>query len=244
MKAWCEIAAAVSVCISTSCVSAADVRAYIIAKTNGDAAADSSCVMACLSDMNMAYSQVGLVFNLVECQVVASNELYIVDYTNAASRAALCNYATGTGGIELYFAGEIVSSQVRAFHTKRGIVAGPDATPRDVSHEVGHACGWKDVYESHSGTSLAIEGRPRKEWMPDDWSPYYPRSITQAAIIRRLLMYGRSGEGHADIPAGDVHGLWYIYIFDANTRTWSRDWRVSLAPVGAWNGMNRNPQSE
>lgn len=167
--------------------SAADVRAYVIARTNGDVAAAPSRVTACISDMNTVYSQVGLAFNLAECAIVTSNELYVVDYTNAASRAALCNYATNTGGIELYFVGEIVSSQARAFHTRRGIVVGPDATPRDVSHEVGHACGWKDIYESHVGTALSVEGRPRQEWMPDDWSPYYPRTMTQAEIIQRLL---------------------------------------------------------
>jgi len=239
-----KIAVAFALCMLMSCASAVDVRAYVIAKTNGDVASSPSHVIACISDMNMVYSQVGLSFNLVECSVVISNELYVVDYTNAPSRTALCNYVTSTGGLELYFVGEIASSQVRAFYTKRGIVVGPDATPRDVSHEVGHACGWKDIYESHSGTSLAVEGRPIQEWMPDDWSPFYPRNMTQASIIQMLLMYGRSGEGHVDIPAGDVRGLWYINVFDHATHRWTRDWRISLAPVSSWHGMNRNPQSE
>ena len=235
---------ALGLCLTALNALAADVRAYVIARTNGDVAAAPSRVTACISDMNMVYSQVGLAFNLVECAVVTSNELYVVDYTNAASRIALCNYATNTGCIELYFVGEIASSQVRAFHTMRGIVVGPDATPRDVSHEVGHACGWKDIYESHSGTALSVDGRPRKEWLPDDWSPYYPRTITQAGIIQRLLMYGRSGDGHIDIPAGEVQGLWYTNVFNQATHSWTRDWRISLAPVSAWHGMNRNPQSE
>lgn len=240
-----RLASAVLVlCLTTLNASAAVVRAYVMARTNGEVAAPPSRVTACISDINMVYSQVGLDFILVECTVVTSNELFIVDYTNAASRVALCNYATNTGGIELYFVGEIASSQVRAFHTKRGIVVGPDATPRDVSHEVGHACGWKDIYESHSGTTLSVEGRPKQAWMPNDWSPYYPRNITQAEIIQRLLMYGRSGDGHLDIPAGEVHGLWYTNVFNHATHSWTRDWRISLAPASAWHGMNRNPQSE
>ncbi len=244
MTARCSVTAVLILCLTALNTEAADVRAYVIARTNGEVAAVPSRVAACISDMNMVYSQVGLAFNLVECAVVTSNELYVVDYTNAASRVALCNYATNTGGIELYFVGEIASSQARAFHTKRGIVVGPDATPRDVSHEVGHACGWKDVYESHSGTDLSVEGRPRQEWMPDDWSPFYPRTMTQAEIIQKLLMYGRSGDGHIDIPAGDVRGLWYINVFNHATHSWTRDWRISLAPVSAWHGMNRDPQNE
>ena len=244
MTAARQIAAIVGLCLPALCAPAADVRAYVIAKTNGEVAAYPDRVAACLSDMNMVYAQAGLGFNLVGCSVVVSNELYVVDYTNAASRVALCNYAKNTGGIELYFVGEIASSQVHAFHTRRGIVVGPDATPRDVSHDVGHACGWKDIYEAHSGTSLAVEGSPRQEWIPDDWSSYYPRNITQADIIQRLLMYGRSGDGHLDIPAGAVRGLWYTNVFNHVTHTWSRDWRISLAPVSAWHGMNRSPQSE
>ena len=244
MKASQALVAALLVSMVSLRAFAVDVRAYIVARTNGDMTADATRVAACLDDMNFVYSQVGVEFNLRECSIVTSNELYVVDYTNAASHVALCNYAKNTGGIELYFVGEIVSSHARAFQTKRGIVVGPDATPRDVSHEIGHACGWKDIYESHVGTSLAVEGHARKVWLPDDWSPYYPRGIAQVAIIHRLLMYGRSGDTHIDIPGGNIHGLWYTNVFNQATHAWTRDWRVSLAPVSAWHGMNRNPQSE
>lgn len=242
---WCRIILATLLAtVPVALTSAVDVRAYVIAKTNGEIAANTTRVEECIADMNEVFAQIGLGFVLCQCSIVTSNELWVVDYTNAASRVSLCNYATNTGGLELYFVGEIASSQVRAFHTKRGIVIGPYASSRDVTHEIGHACGWKDIYETHSSTSLAVEGQAKMVWLPNDWSSYYPRGITQAEIIRRLLMYGRSGAGHIDIPAGDIHGLWYVYILDQNTRDWIRDWRVSLAPLGASRGMNRNPRSE
>lgn len=43
---------------------------------------------------------------------------------------------------------------------------------------------------------------------------------------------------------GNIHGLWYTNVFNQATHAWTRDWRVSLTPVSAWHGMNRNPQSE
>ena len=223
---------------------AVDVRAYVIAKTSGEVAADMSRVEACIDDMNFVYAQVGLRFDLRECSLVFSNELYVVVRTNTTSWTALCDYAQNTGGIELYFVGEIAGAHVNAFCTKGGIVIGPDATPRDVSHEIGHACGWKDIYEAHAGTDLAVSGRATEERLQEDWSPYYPRGITQAEIIHRLLMYGRTGDGHVAIPRGDVYGLWYVNVWNPGVRTWSRDWRLSAVPVSAWHGMNRNPASE
>ena len=66
-----------------------------------------------------------------------------------------------------------------------------------------------------------------------------------AASRERMINIGKAlKSGHVDIPAGEVRGLWYTNVFNQATHSWTRDWRISLAPVSAWHGMNMNPQSE
>lgn len=226
-----------------ACVCAVDIYAYAIADTKAGEVASASKVAGCVSDLNLIYSQIGVPFTLASYSVVTNDAFYRVVYTNAHTWTALCDYTNNTGGIELYFVGEI-DGQATAFHTKKGIVVGPNATARTVSHEVGHAFGWKDIYVNHGETSLVVEGPPSKERLPVEWSPFYPRGTMQADVIPRLLMYGRSSETKADIPGGDIYGLWYVNRRDASTGRWTRDWRLSLAPVGAFGESTRLTLSE
>ena len=216
-----------------ACVCAMDIFAYAVADTKAGEVASVSKVAGCVSDLNLIYSQIGVPFALASYAVVTNDAFYRVVYTNAHTWTALCDFTNNTGGVELYFVGEI-DGPAAAFYTKKGIVVGPEATPRTVSHEIGHAFGWKDIYVNHGGTALAVEGRPSKERMPVEWSPFYPRGTTQADLVQKLLMYGRPSETKADIPGGDIYGLWYVNRKDASTGRWVRDWRLSLAPVGAF----------
>ena len=92
---WCRIIlAALLATVPVALTSAVDVRAYVIAKTNGEIAANTTRVEECIADMNEVFAQIGLGFVVCQCSIVTSNELWVVDYTNAASRVSLCNYAT------------------------------------------------------------------------------------------------------------------------------------------------------
>lgn len=222
---------------------AVDVHAYIIADGDGVPSSSPSFVADCVVDLNLVYSQIGVPFVLASCAIITNEAFSTVVYTNAQSWIPLCDYATNTGGIELYYVGRIIG-QATAFYTKKGIVVGPEATPRTVSHEIGHAFGWKDIYVNHGGTALAVEGPPSEERMPVEWSPFYPRGTTQADLVQKLLMYGHPSESKVDIPGGDIYGLWYMSRKDASTGRWTRDWRLSLAPVGAFGENMRLPLSE
>lgn len=227
----------------TFAANAVDVHAYIVAKTDGSEATSPAHVVECINDLNLAYSQIGIPFSLMSCNLVVSNEFYDVVYTNAQTWTALCDYAKNTGGLELYFVGGI-DGTATAFYTRKGIVISQQASARTVSHEVGHAFGWKDIFTRHSQTALLVEGPPSQERMPTEWSPFYPRGTMQADLIPKLLMFGQPSSSKLDIPGGDIYGLWYTNRRDVVTGRWVRDWQLSLAPVGIWNGMNRNPQSE
>ena len=118
--------------------------------------------------------------------------------------AALC-----AGGLELYFIRSL-SGRPTAFSRKTGIVIGPRANARTVSHEIGHTCGLPDIYNFYRGTPLAVYGAPSKDRMVDDWG-WYPPSVLHSNIVERLLMYGFRSDAKADISYGDVFGLHYTF---------------------------------
>lgn len=83
-----------------------------------------------------------------------------------------------------------------------------------LAHEIGHACGWSDIYYQRDGIAELDEENLAiviKDWLSDDWNHgedvgfYHVRS--QRDIVRRLLMLGVDVGTHADIPCGCVLGV-------------------------------------
>ena len=140
------------------------------------------------------------------------------------------------------FSSAFNNASLQAFQTSRGIVVGPDANARTIAHEIGHACGLPDIYDEDSRTSLKVEGMPSKERMPDDWG-WYPPSVKQADLVRRLLMYGVYSYSKADISYGDIYGLYYTNFWNRTTRKWERVWQLNNVPIGFGRHGNRNPTS-
>ena len=69
----------------------------------------------------------------------------------------------------------------------------------------------------------------------------YPNGLQQADLVKRLLMYGHSSSDKADIPYGDVEGLWYESVWDPTNRVWLKDWHLSPAYVGFFLHYNPHP---
>jgi hypothetical protein len=175
--------------------------------------------------------------------ISSTNDAYLanVNLTNSVQWRTLTSIEQNTGMLELYFVSEL-EGKATAFYTSHGIVIGPDANARTIAHEIGHACGLPDIYNEDSRTPLKVEGMPSKERMPDDWG-WYPPSVKQADLVRRLLMYGVYSDTKADISYGDVYGLYYTNFWNQTTRKWERVWQLNNVPVGFGLHGNRNPQS-
>ena len=163
--------------------SASDVKlsCWIVGNDAGDAAFTSDGVSNLVKGVNEIYSQVVMTF--VIDSISYTNNTYLSDliYTNAAQKAAICNITNNTGGLELYFIRSL-SGRPTAFSRKTGIVIGPRANARTVSHEIGHSCGLPDIYNFYRGTSLAVYGAPSKDRMIDDWG-WYPSSVSHSNIV-------------------------------------------------------------
>ena len=240
----CNIVALCLILFGPAFAGASNVKlsCWIVENDAGDAAFTSDDVSNLVHGVNEIYCQVGVTF--VVDSISYTNNTYLSDliYTNAAQRAAICNITNNTGGLELYFIRSL-SGRPTAFSEKRGIVIGPQANARTLSHEIGHSCGLPDIYTFYRGTSLAVCGAPSKDRMVDDWG-WYPSSVLHSNIVERLLMYGFRSDAKADISYGDVYGLHYTNSWDSASHTWNRVWLLDNAPVGFGTHGSRNPVSE
>lgn len=205
-------------------------------------AAQRAEVESKIADANFVFSQVGISFDLRSVSFTnRADWLHVERVGNQRPEIReIVEIMHGTGGLELYFVDEIEGAV--AVHNLGGLVLGTNATGRTLSHEIGHTCGFLDVYRTHSGASSTVDGPVQRDWMPSDWSSpseegFYPSGLTQQDLLPRLLMYGLADESKIDIPYGDVYGLWYEWMHSTNG--WSRQWYLSLAPVGFFtSGMN------
>ena len=195
-----------------------------------------------INGVNQIFSQVCMRFAIHSISYTNDPYLANVHITNTVQWLALTALEQNTGMLELYFVPSL-SGGATAFHVSKGIVVGPSANVRSISHEIGHACGLPDVYDSHSQTSLVVQGFPSKERMPDDWGWYSP-SLTHVDLLKRLLMFGVRSDTKADISYGDVYALNYTKSWDQTARKWVRVWKLDNAPVGFGRHGNRCPESQ
>lgn len=215
---------------------------WIVRNNDGAAGFTATEVTNLVSGVNQIYRQVAMSF--VIDSLSYTNNTYLSDlvYSNRAQRNAICNITNNTGALELYFIHELNGSPT-AFHNINGIVIGPSANERSVSHEIGHACNMRDIYDVHQGTSLSVTGFPAKVRMPDDWG-WYPPSLTHADLVKKLLMYGFKSNIKTDISYGDIYGLRYTNSWNSARRDWDKNWFLDLVPIGFGLHGNRHPVSQ
>lgn len=115
-----------------------------------------------------------------------------------------------------------------------GITIEAGATGRTLAHEIGHACGLKDIYTSLdlNGTNVSLENTPvQLAFLPGDWCHDAPNGgygpLKHPEIVIRLLMLGIDIQNAVDIPSGAVLGL-------------NKNGQTNLVNVGLEH-MNRQP---
>ena len=231
------------------------VTVWVIHDDSGQVAATTDQqVMGWLTKVNWVFAQVAMTFVLAgDINHTNRTDWLNIKGTNQvfASAVDLVNLPKNTStGIRVIFANSIQNVETNAPPTEgitglhiqeRGIIlaTGLDSfSATTVAHEIGHACGLVDIYADHPATPLAVTGAISEARVPKDWGGgFYPANLTHADLIPRLLMYGQPSINKADIPLGNVYGLWYT--FENGSTVWHLD-EGNLAPVGA-ESMNRQP---
>lgn len=232
-----------AVCVFASpLVRAVDLYCWIVADDNGASPFTEESIGGLIDEVNRLYRQVALTYRIRSLSQTNDSTLAIVRQNDTRQRKLIRAIGRGTGGLELYFVNDL-RGRATALHAKTGIIVGPRANGRTLSHEIGHACGLPDIYDVHRESGLSVSGFPMRTRMPNDWG-HYRRGVTQRDIIKRLLMYGYTNETKADLTYGDVYGLHYTSSWDPVRRVWEKSWHLNNAPVGFVLHGIRNPSSE
>ena len=169
---------------------------------------------AMIGEVNVIYRQVGMHFSLGAPLMCVTNDVWAVDgLTYAAAGSHIRNIMSGTGGLEVYFiSGSGDEDEPVGAWNAYGIIVKASANAKTLAHEIGHACGWHDIYFKNGNSIIAeLRERPKQSWMPLDWSNgtgcrFYDSFLSQYQVIQRLLMLGTESDMKCDIPSGGVYG--------------------------------------
>ena len=202
-----------------------------------------------MSVVNVYFSQVALDFEIKSIDSTNILELAWVRCDDYESLERISEIGGETDGVKIYFVCGLIGDC--GVYTPYGIFVDRNVNAQILAHELGHACGLLDVYDSIESVDLSVEGPPSRDRMPFDFGRY-PVDCSHADVLSRILMYGYAVETAIDIPYGDVYGLWYTNMTTTVTNQVDatmlsdvfKDWRLGLAPIGFKLHGNRNPINE
>ena len=244
-------------------IATVNLRAWIIARGTQQARTVDS-VRKMVKDANDVYAQVGVTLNLIEPIVITNiPDAYdaLFDQSDVPSSMwtfeDIVDIASGTGGLECYFINSFVdTSSTKAAHNGHGIVVTSRATQCTLAHEIGHAIGMHDIYETNADQKeendplLALLDNEKASFdhLKGDWNGgcdgsgsggvrYYRSGTSMKELVGRMLMLGEVPEVDVrrDITAGCVYGVYYE---DGANQT--KIWHKGNAPVACpW--ANRSP---
>ena len=172
-------------------------------------------VVSLLDGVNAIFRQVGLHFSLGAPVMNVTNGVWAKNgLIENSIGAQIRNVMSGTDGLEVYFiAGSGSDDEPVGLYNAYGIILRNSADAIALAHEVGHSCGWPDIY-FYRGSVIPSElnQKLRATWMPNDWNNgsgcrFYDPILSQRDIIQRLLMNGVKVDAQSDIPLGSVFGL-------------------------------------
>jgi hypothetical protein len=205
-----------------------------ICDNNGNHAGSASDIPGLITGVNDIYRQAGLRF--VQASVAYTNEIFW--YLNSEMdyyQKEIVNAMTGTEGLEVYIVPNIATNVAGKNFLNEGLLMTNTVSAHILAHEIGHQCGWKDIYTSRPNKPPLTMPLSRDHLSTADWNngpgpqEYYPRELPLATVIKRCLMFGYTSGGN-DIPAGPIKG-------------YSKEGEFGPVRVGT-QGMNRTPAHE
>ena len=205
------------------------VKAYVVEEQDGEPICGREHIAPLFPEVNAIFSQVGFQFVLDETvgHIADTNYLVINKEDGTYPRGnALVNLHSATNTVELYIVRSIEGADGLTY--PGGIVLPVGVGSHALAHEVGHACGlrdvldfvqWKDPATQTEQTALYPEAAGRSH-IVDDWGTdfaegYYGVQM-HSNLVTRLLMCGRRLQTwtNEDITFGDVDG--FVFVSDSS----------------------------
>ena len=175
----------------------------------------SGSISNMLIEVNAIYRQVGLCFSCgvdvsyVNNSVMATSGLGDVNIGSEVRRIL-----EDVDGIEVYFIkGGDGDDEINGSANRQGIIVKYGSSAQTLAHEIGHVCGWHDIYASIGRVKpVVLDNCVNAGWLPSDWNNgtghmFYDGAVTQRRAIERLIMCGYSASARGDISGGNVYGL-------------------------------------
>ena len=187
------------------------IHVYIICDANGTPAVSTTTVNDWVAEANRIYRQAAMSFYVAGVEHIHDHDEWF--NINSTNFSQMCSYANGTGGLELYCVKSIegASGQHSDMNfiygdKRRGMAVGANANLNTLAHEIGHACGLRDIRYAHASDAVSEYLSKAPNWSGGEGTGYHPPGLKHDALVQRLLMYYTSDQQKTDIATGSVMG--------------------------------------
>jgi hypothetical protein len=190
------------------------IHVYIICDADGTPAVGTDTVNAWVAEANRIYRQAAMSFTVASVEHVYGHSDWF-DLDSSVKFTELCSYASETGGLEVYCVGEITFVSAFGIHSdqnfggkdpRRGIAIKAAANLNTLAHEIGHACGLRDIRYPFVGDSVSVDFSGTSNWSGGEDTGYHPPNLEHDELVRWLLMYYMGNAQKSDIAIGEIIG--------------------------------------
>lgn len=145
-----------------------------------------------------------MTFTLASVTEVGNVDWFNID--TVSKFREMCSYTNNTGGLELYCVNWIINNNTYGMHSsanvtlgdaRRGMAVRTGVQGYVLAHELGHACGLRDLYGHGAISGLVTEEKVgTRNWSGGEGTGYY-FPVLYSEVMSRALMHN---QGNPTIP--------------------------------------------
>ena len=190
------------------------IHVYIICAAAGSPAVGTNTVNAWVAEANRIYRQAAMSFYVAGLDYVVNSNWYFIG--SSTDFYQMTSHANAFEGLELYCVDSIAAGAglhsdptLMPIDPRCGMAVKAGAELGTMAHELGHACGLKDLYKYTPGGGLVSEDKARPlNWSGGEGTGYHTPSLAYRDLTYRAIMNApQPSVLRADIPLDCLTGL-------------------------------------